>query len=280
MVDRGAARKANDEHHSGNYSHGRRLFQMCMTGVPRLLRVQIKGVGSVLLGACTLMIVARKSSDRTSRTEQLWVGAVVLTTHLGLVFLAWWHSNRAAVRHADLPDAWLTWLEATPTPEAESLPQANDSREAPVLRSVQRSSAPRSIAPLPETREVPTAAIDWRAAAGEAAARVLEAEGEARKLARAFEPKRTPGLAEQPIAPRPPPHFRWSEAHTERLRRDENGNTILRINERCVIVNFLLPACAIGEIPTYDDLFKDMNRSAEFGDWNDDSATRRDNMPP
>lgn len=230
-------------------------------------------------GRASAAVVAAGGREQCT-TRRASIGAVVLAAHAGVLAYLVAATSSSPARHSAPPDAWLTWLEVAAAPEAAAMNPTNKSAAAQPERVARPSFAPPGPKPPLATDPTPAPAIDWRSEVGASAARVLEAERLSRRQARAFDPQRTPGLAEPPATPRAPPHFRWSEAHTKRLTRDANGNTILRLNERCVIVNFVLPACAIGEIPTYGDLFEDMNRAAEFGDWNDDSATRRDNMPP
>ena len=56
----------------------------------------------------------------------------------------------------------------------------------------------------------------------------------------------------------PRPDYAWSKARTRRIEKVD-GVTILRPTERCVLVNFHLPVCALGKEEPRGDMFKDMN---------------------
>jgi hypothetical protein len=51
----------------------------------------------------------------------------------------------------------------------------------------------------------------------------------------------------------------------------EGGGTLIRLNENCVLVVFLVPfpACALGKIPPRGDLLEHMHDPPEFGAWKD-----------
>lgn len=53
--------------------------------------------------------------------------------------------------------------------------------------------------------------------------------------------------------------FRWYDAGIHRI--DTRGSIpVLHVNERCVLVAFIIPACAIGHIEVHGDLFDDALR--------------------
>lgn len=141
-------------------------------------------------------------------------------------------------------------------------------------------SAPAEPVPVPRRPSVPTPApapapaaevppgqsaaitqpgyVDWPIEGKEAAARVLAMEAEAERIAKLFA---GPGGTWASLTKRQKSElaqFRW-RAGVDGLERDEKGNTIYRINDRCVLVNFIFFGCALGaKPPAYGDLFKDM----------------------
>ena len=100
--------------------------------------------------------------------------------------------------------------------------------------------------------------VDWPLEGKEAAARVLALEAEAERIAKLFA---GPGGTWASLTKRQKSElaeFRW-KAGVDGLERDEKGNTIYHISDRCVLVNFVFFGCAIGaKPPAYGDLFKDM----------------------
>jgi len=101
-----------------------------------------------------------------------------------------------------------------------------------------------------QVREQPW--VDWERQASEAASRIA---GEDSAYMVGADRRRLPADA----APKEP-NFRWSRTATDRLGTTEDGMTYFRLNDRCVLVNFLLPGCVIGKIEPKGDLFKDMKR--------------------
>jgi hypothetical protein len=100
------------------------------------------------------------------------------------------------------------------------------------------------------------AGVDWSAELSAAADSTLKKEKQARDQLDVFTRKfmveadpRNPG--------RPENHeFRWYEAGTHRI--DTRGPIpALHLSDRCVLVAFIIPACAIGHIEIHGDLFKD-----------------------
>lgn len=140
-------------------------------------------------------------------------------------------------------------------------PEAADTLPAP-----EGGAAPR--------RSAPTRAIthpDWQRSAKEAAAKVI-ADEEARKqrvaqIGRGRIDART--LAKP--TPGKGPHFSWS-------KRTTDDPLVFRLNERCVLLMFLIPVCEIGEIKEDGQLFRDMNAKPVMGDWSDDARSNEETM--
>lgn len=118
---------------------------------------------------------------------------------------------------------------------------------------VPRGEAPRVMAPR----------IDWAREAELSASRQLQKDEEDRRLGATFSHDFS---AQRPV--RPPPQFRWSHAHTNRLEPLETGGTLIWLNDRCALVfaGAVFPVCAIGKIPARGDLFEHMNDPPMLGE--------------
>lgn len=153
--------------------------------------------------------------------------------------------------------------DAGPTDEAASAPgpQAVDA-----LPSPGGSAAPR--------RSAPTRAIthpDWQRSAKEAAAKVI-ADEEARKqrVAQIGRGKIDARTLAKPV-PEKGPHFSWS-------KRTTDDPLVFRLNERCVLLMFMIPVCQVGEIKDDSQLFRDMNAKPVMGEWSTDSRSNEETM--
>ena len=107
--------------------------------------------------------------------------------------------------------------------------------------------------------EPPSPKTDWYGQLEGAAESTLESvrqrEAEAGALTRKYRLKPDPR----------DPHatgtkgFRWYDAGIHRI--DTRGSIpVLHVNERCVLIAFVIPACAIGHIEVHGDLFDDAAR--------------------
>ena len=84
-------------------------------------------------------------------------------------------------------------------------------------------------------------------------------------------PRWIPGEAwalQDPRTKDSPAPFGWSHAATHRVEVD-GGMPVLWLNDRCVLVAFVIPACALGKKAARGDLFEAMDPPAEYGDWKD-----------
>jgi hypothetical protein len=100
--------------------------------------------------------------------------------------------------------------------------------------------------------------VDWPQEGKDAAARVLAREAEAERIAKMFAGPQGTWASLTKRQQSELNHFRW-KAGVDGLERDEKGNTIFHLSDRCVLVNFLFIGCALGaKPPAYGDLFKDM----------------------
>jgi len=153
----------------------------------------------------------------------------------------------------------------------DEVPPSTEVLAPPLEPFVRRPAAPVRSAPItppPEapTDETPSATaprIDWAREAELSASRQLRKDEEDQRLGAAF----SHGFrAQQPA--RPTPQFRWDRAHTNRLEPLETGGTLIRLNDRCVLVfaGAVFPYCAIGKIPVHGDLFEHMNDPPVLGE--------------
>jgi hypothetical protein len=125
-----------------------------------------------------------------------------------------------------------------------------------------RSRAPDSTAPVaPAAGEsaaiTPPSRVDWPLEGKKSAARVLAAEAEAERIARMFA---GPGGTWASLTKRQRSKinkFRFKPG-VDGLEKDSAGNTIYRLSEGCVVVNFSFIGCAIGKPKIHDDMFENM----------------------
>jgi hypothetical protein len=140
----------------------------------------------------------------------------------------------------------------------------------PSRASATREVAPLQTAPLTAPPDMPASEepatpprLDWAREAEISASRQLVQEDEARRLAAPF----SHDFTEPTPAHRQPP-FRWSRAHTQRIEQLPSGGTLVRLNDRCVLVFavMVLPICQIGKIPVHGDLFEHMDDAPVLGE--------------
>jgi hypothetical protein len=139
--------------------------------------------------------------------------------------------------------------EATPVaqlparvPEPPRAPSAEDPAEQP---ATQPATPP------------PPGYIDWPRETRLSAARVLEREREAERLARMFAGPDGTWASLTKRQRSKLNKFKWAPG-VDGLERDENGNTIYRLPSGCTIVNFMFFGCPIGKQPVNDDMFENM----------------------
>jgi hypothetical protein len=146
-------------------------------------------------------------------------------------------------------------LEDLVEPEPAGLPPA--AMPAPPQT---RSTTP-AVAALPAPAEpgpiTPPVRVDWPIEAKKSATRVLAAEAEALRIAKMFA---GPGGTWASLTKRQRSKvskFRWKPG-VDGLERDSAGNTIYRLSDGCVLVNFSFIGCAIGKPKIHDDMFENM----------------------
>jgi hypothetical protein len=185
----------------------------------------------------------------------------VLLGH-ALVVLALMNLTTPEVRRSAAEAPFTTTLYFIEEQEQLTETESATPDPTPAPRPTAPASAPVAAAESPPPGEsaaiAPPGYVDWPTKGKESAARVLAAEAEAERIARMFA---GPGGTWASLTKRQraeASHFRWKPG-IDGLERDEKGNTIYRLSERCVLVNFVFFGCTIGALPpAYGDLFKDM----------------------
>ena len=180
--------------------------------------------------------------------------ALVLAVH-ALAVLALLVPHRHEVMTADA--VVTTILFFVPPAEPEANARNHPSPRLPRTRRVEPSpvadQTPHTIPDEPP----PPSPIDWRTEGAKAATNILQENDQAARRRAALEPHGGIQLGE---STRPPPGIAWDIAHTRRIEPLAEGGTLIRLNDRCVIVfPFMLPFCKVGKIEPRGDLFKHMN---------------------
>jgi hypothetical protein len=140
--------------------------------------------------------------------------------------------------------------------ESETVPEL-DAPSAPSLPA-SADAAPDVGQAAAITPDSPRGYIDWPVKGKESVARVLAAEAEAERVAKMFSGPQGTWASLTKRQRDELNHFRWAPG-VDGLERDENGNTIYRLKNGCVLVSFVFIGCPIGKKPpAYGDLFKDM----------------------
>jgi hypothetical protein len=154
----------------------------------------------------------------------------------------------------------LYFIEEDAHVESESQAEADAPDPTPTPRTPAPIAAAEPAAPAESAAISPPGYVDWPIEGKESAARVLAAEVEAERVARMFAGPDGTWASLTKRQQSEVSHFRWKPG-IDGLERDEKGNTILRVSERCVLVNFLFIGCTLGaKPPAYGDLFKDMRK--------------------
>ncbi len=99
--------------------------------------------------------------------------------------------------------------------------------------------------------------VDWPRETRESAARVLEREREAERLAKMFAGPDGTWASLTKRQRSKINKFKWAPG-VDGLERDENGNTIYRLPNGCTLVNFMFFGCPIGKQHINDDMFENM----------------------
>jgi hypothetical protein len=180
---------------------------------------------------------------------------IVAAVH-GLVLWGIWRVRAPVVPEIETFASVLFFIPeaASPRPSASISPRGrtpNRTRSAVPATALPAATASGTAITLPAA---PAARIDWRGQLAGIARDELDQEEKARKqlrvLTRRFEgdpDPLDPGRA-------PASTFRWYEAGIHHI--DTRGSLpVLQLNDRCVMLLFILPFCRIGHIESHGDLF-------------------------
>jgi hypothetical protein len=194
-----------------------------------------------------------------SRTTTL---LLVATVH-ALVLWLLWRAPRPLREAAETITSMLLWLPASTqnatlpsaaVPRAASRAAHSGAAPAPQATPSREPGAITTPITLPPAGPLGT---DWSAQLGAAADLALKKEKQARDQAGAL-------MRKFVIEPDPlnPGHgagagMRWYEAGIHRIDT-RSPLPVLHLNDRCVLMAFILPLCAIGHIEIHGDLFQHM----------------------
>jgi hypothetical protein len=201
-----------------------------------------------------------RSSYIRSRTTTL---LVVAAAH-GLVFWVIWRIQAPQLEETETFTSTLFLVPATSRDRiypARTAPRAiSGARHASLTPAEQSAPVPQAPDATPAVTRppaVPGAGVDWYAqltgAADSTLRKAQQAHDQSGILTRKYR------MEADPLNPGRTAHreFRWYDAGIHRIdtRALIPG---LWLNDHCVLIAFVMPACKIGHIEIHDDLFKNM----------------------
>jgi hypothetical protein len=202
--------------------------------------------------------------------------AVVAAAH-GLVLWIIWRGHSAPVDEAQTFNSVMFFF---PDPARSRTARPSVRRMAPPAVRVGTRPVPVQSHPSVDSGTAitlptgPTAGVDWDAELTHAADSTLEKEKRAREQLGALTRKFVAEPDPNNPGPVPAGRFRWYDAGIHHI--DTRGSVpVLHLNGRCVLIAFIIPACAIGHIEIHDDLFEDMAAEGE----RQLSTARRNEVP-
>lgn len=186
----------------------------------------------------------------------------VVTLHAGalLVFLA--ETRTRLVPAATETPALLVMLLSALEPQRATPPRSGRSTPSRGGRAAGAPAGPE--APAAGISTAPQAAVDWLAAAADAASRQVEDNEQRARQARALAPPSS-------MFPPPPPKrpgFHWNYARTHRVEPVPGLGTIIHLNDQCALLLFvIIPmiGCALEKAPVRGDLFDHMHDPGNEG---------------
>jgi hypothetical protein len=201
-----------------------------------------------------------RSSHIRSRTTTL---LVVAAAH-GLVLWVIWRMHAPQLEETATFTSTLLLVPATSrnrTYPARAAPRAISwARHTPLTPAEQPVPVPQAPDATPAitlARAVPGAGVDWYAQLTGAADSTLRKDKQAHDQSGILTRKYV--MEADPLNPGRTAHreFRWYDAGIHRIdtRALIPG---LWLNDHCVLIAFVIPACKIGHIEIHDDLFKNM----------------------
>ena len=201
-----------------------------------------------------------RSSRIPSRTMTL-LGVAIAHA---LVLWIFWRVPLPVVEEAETFASVLLLQPATPrsatnpTPAvAGGTPRTRPAALPPVPKSALAPGQADTATATTSPATVPTGGVDWSAQLSGAADSALNREKRERDQAAALTRKIV-----TPADPLNPGHgpgsgFRWYDAGIHRI--DSRGPLpVLHLNDRCLLLAFILPVCAIGHIEIHGDMFQNM----------------------
>jgi hypothetical protein len=185
----------------------------------------------------------------------------VLLSHAALLF-ALMHHTRTSGRSIST-ETFLS-LPITLFPEPRIVPAPRESSPITLREPLPPQSAPSIPAaalPAPLTGEstptAPPGRVDWPIEGKKSVARVLAEEREAERIARMFAGPSGTWASLTKRQRSKLSKFRWKPG-VDGLERDEDGNTIYRMGDGCMLLNFKFVVCALGKPKIHDDMFENM----------------------
>jgi hypothetical protein len=199
--------------------------------------------------------MAVDSAQVSSRTMTV---LAVAAAHGFVVWLIW----RVAVPLPIEPEAFTSFLFWVPATKPARPPSAARPRAA-ATAAPQPPALNPAPAPTPASASGtgitlpanPGAQIDWRAALTGAAAAELDKEQRTREQVRALTHRYAAQDDPRNSHPGPTSGFRWYDAGIHRFDT-RSWIPVLHLNDRCVVVMFIIATCAIGHIEVHGDLFE------------------------
>jgi hypothetical protein len=188
-----------------------------------------------------------------SRTTTL---LVLIGAH-GVILWAVWRNEGPSPEEIETFTSTMLWMPApehappTARPVAPRTSAGHARATSPLTLLPQPPAASSAISVPP----APQANIDWSAQLSDAANSTLDQERHEAELLGALTRKYRP--PDDPRDPHPDPvtGFRWYQAGSHRI--DTRGSLpVLRLNDRCALVLFIMPICFIGHIEIHGDLFE------------------------
>jgi hypothetical protein len=190
-------------------------------------------------------------------SARLFMVLVVVAAH-GLVLWLFWRVRAPVIDEVETFTSLMFFVPA-PQPAAPAAPVTHRAGRAAAIGNTS-PAAPVALPPPPDTGTAitlpapPGAGVDWSAQLPGAAQAELDNEKKLHEqlgaLLRKFR------IEDDPRNPHPAPSssFRWYDAGIHRI--DTRGPLpVWHLNDRCVMLAFIFPACAIGHIEAHGDLF-------------------------
>jgi hypothetical protein len=198
----------------------------------------------------------------SSRARRVLALTGVVTLHAGALLVLLAETRTRLVPAATETPALLVMLLSALEPRRATQPRSGRSTPSQRKRAAGVPAGPE--APAAGVSSAPRAAIDWLAAAADAAGRQVDDNEQRARQARALAP------ASSMFAPPPPKHpgFHWNYARTHRIEPVPGLGTIIHLNDQCALLLFVIVpmiGCALEKAPARGDLFDHMHDPGNEG---------------